>query len=77
MGYDNCKKITRWAIDTKLHLEYEQTKVYTNYSARRNIDGKKLWKKCVVVDYLDSRRTLVEFADGYRTITLQLRSKKI
>lgn len=78
MNYDNCKKITRWAIDKNLELEYKENNVYVNYSSRREIDGKKIFKKCVIVKYLDDRRTLVEFiADGYRSISTQVRSKKI
>ena len=77
LNYENCKKITRWAIEKNLHLEYEQNHVYTNYSARRNINDKMIYKKCVIVEQLDSRRTLIEFADGHRTITEQIRSKRI
>ena len=73
VGLENCKKITGWAIRKKLQLEYENTKVYTNMSARRNIDGKKKFKRCIIIENIDERRTLVEFDDGYRAISLQVR----
>ncbi len=72
----NCQKITGWAIRKRLQLEYENTKVYINMSARREIDGKQKFKRVIIIEHADDRTTLVEFDDGFRSYSKQVRVKR-
>lgn len=73
---DNLVKAESWAIRKGLALEYEQTKVYRNMSSRREIDGKLKFKRCIIIEQLSANETLIEFDDGFRMVSRQVRITK-
>lgn len=76
LGFDKLVALTGWCIRKRLKTEYEDTGIYTNMSARREVDGKQKFKRCIIIEHYDAKRTLVQFDDETRLISNQVRVTK-
>ena len=73
---ENCRRTQSWCIRQNLEANYQRTKEYINMAARREIDGKQKFKRCIIIKQITERETLVEFDDEVRKIVTQVRVKK-
>lgn len=69
-------KAESWFIRKGLQMEYDRTKVYRNMSSRREVNGKLVFKRCIIIEQISANETLVEFDDGFRMISRQVRITK-